>query len=274
MWNPIRNVLPVFSPKKLIWILGCQRSGTTMLLNIMARSRLCRVYHESDQAAYDDWRLRSPDVIQRLVKRSLRPFVAMKALNELQHAKTLLALHGNARGIWIVRDHRDTSESAVRQWGDAQKKIALWVAKEFRRDLREAENDDNKYYRMYAEEMIENTYDVVKRFAHPEMSSEEGAALLWYMRNKIYFDLGLHRDSRILLCKYEDLVRNPDSQVGNIFAFIGCPFSVEYTRGIFSSSVGKKVEPRSVSSELDAVCRELMSRFEQQISSPVATAAT
>lgn len=274
MWNPIRNVLPVFSPKKLIWILGCQRSGTTMLLNIMARSHLCRVYHESDQAAYDDWRLRSPDVIQRLVKRSLRPFVAMKALNELQHAKTLLALHGNARGIWIVRDHRDTSESAVRQWGDAQKKIALWVAKEFRRDLREAENDDNKYYRMYAEEMTENTYDVVKRFAHPEMSSEEGAALLWYMRNKIYFDLGLHRDSRILLCKYEDLVRNPDSQVGNIFAFIGCPFSVEYTRGIFSSSVGKKVEPRSVSSELDAVCRELMSRFEQQISSPVATAAT
>lgn len=271
MWNQIRDLFPLFLEKKLILVLGCQRSGTTMLLDVMKRSRLCRVYHEADEAAYDDWRLRSPEVIRQLLKKSRPPFVVMKALNELQQSKTLLVLHDNTQAIWMVRDHRDVSDSAVKLWGDAQKKIVLWVAKEYRRDLREAENDGNKYYRMYAEEMTEETYSVVRKYAHPNMSSEEGAVLLWYMRNKIYYDLGLYRDSRILLCKYEDLVRNPESQVRNIFSFIGCPFSVEYTREIFSSSVGKKIKPSSVSPELDAVCKELMSKFDQQVSSRAAT---
>jgi hypothetical protein len=114
-----------------------------------------------------------------------------------------------------------------------------------------------------AEQMAPATLSLVKSFNGVELSPEEGAALLWYTRNVLYFQLGLEQDPRVLPVKYEDLVARPREVTGRLFDFIACAFKAEYAQGIDASHIGKTPLP-GLRPEIRALCDRLMRRFDER----------
>jgi hypothetical protein len=125
------------------------------------------------------------------------------------------------------------------------------------------QRDPKHHQYAIADRMTEWTMDLVKSLCSPDMSAEDGAALLWYARNLLYFDLGLQQDRRVLLVKYEDLVTNPGQYVSRVFQFIGCRFDQNYIRDIFTTSVKKHAAP-SIKRKIEVLCREMSQRLDQR----------
>ncbi len=244
-------------PHCAVFVVGCQRSGTTMLLNVLGKSAECRVYHEGKNSpAYDYYRLQSQETVTRLIQSSHEPIVVFKPVLDSQHTDRLLDLYANGKAIWIYRHYGDVVNSSVKKWRGDQKEIMYGIAAAIRRDPK---------HHQYAisERMSERTVNLVKNLCHPGMSAEDGAALLWYVRNLLYFDLALEKNPSVLLVRYEDLVARPRESFPRIFDFIGCHFDQKYLSDIFDTSIQKNGAP-VINEEIKRHCRDMMERLDDQ----------
>jgi hypothetical protein len=196
--------------------------------------------------------------VKRLVQKSDEPIVVFKPVLDSQHTDRLLDIDPNAKAIWVYRDYRDVVSSSVKKWQGDQKDIMYGIAEGIRRDPKH-----HQY--AIADRMSDQTVNLVKNLCNSGMSPEDGAALLWYVRNLIYFELGLEKDQRVLLVRYEDLVTRPQQYFPRIFHFIGCYFDQEYVSDIFDSSVRKNAGP-AINNEVELLCREMVQRLDQQYS--------
>jgi Sulfotransferase domain len=241
-----------------VFVVGCQRSGTTMLINVLGKSAKCRIYNEGkNNPAYDDYRLRSNERLKHLIKKSGRRIVVFKPVLDSQHTDRLLGLYPNAKAIWIYRHYRDVANSSVKKWQGDQKEIMCGIA-----GIRK---DPKHHQDAIAERMSQRTVDIVRGLCNLAMSPEDGAALLWYVRNLIYFDLGLEKDQRVLLVRYEDLVTKPEHYFARIFGFIGCYFDDKYVGDIFDTSVNRNAGP-PINKEVARLCHEMLQRLDHQYS--------
>jgi len=249
-----RGLLPfsnVFMSNKPIYILGCQRSGTTMLLEVLRRCPEMKVYHEGHRLAFKgEYRFRSVNKIKSLIITSDKQYLVFKPLNDIQHIRKYLAINKNSIIIWIYRHYADVVNSAVVKWGSSQKEIISSICKGI-----------NNYTDQNAiqEKMNPETLALIKTLYYENMSDQDGAALLWYVRNSIYFDIGLHKSNNLLL-RYEDLVRNPIDHFSTIFQFLNCPFDKSYVEMIYATSVRKSAAPK-LNCSIEAVCVEMLDKM-------------
>ncbi|GBD98065.1 sulfotransferase domain protein [bacterium BMS3Abin07] len=234
-------------------VVGVQRSGTTMLLNILQHSPECSVYHEGNKEAYDNFRIKPDNKIKRLIKMNKKRIIIIKPINDLQYTDRFLEIHHNAKAVWIYRDYHDVINSAVKKWGEAQKNMMLGISKGYIK---------HPGQNALSERMTSETLRLVRKIANEKMSSADGAALLWYIRNLLYFDLNLHENRRVLIVKYEDLINMSLQRVERIFNFISCTFNEVYTYEIFTSSVRKTPAP-IINLEIEILCKELMDRLNE-----------
>jgi Sulfotransferase domain len=245
--------------RSTVFVVGCQRSGTTMLLSVLGKSAECQVYHEGKNSpAYDYCRLRSNETVKSLIQNSYKPIVVFKPVLDSQHTDRLLDLYPNAKAVWMYRDYRDVVNSAVKKWQGDQKDIMYGIAAGIQRDPKHHQH-------AIGDRMSDETINLVKKLCNPDMSPEDGAALLWYVRNLIYFDLGLDKDPRVLLVRYEDLVTKPQKYFSRIFDFVGCDFDQKYVGNIFDTSVKKNVVP-AITAGVELHCREMAQRLDHQYS--------
>lgn len=232
-------------------MVGCQRSGTDMVMDVFERSRFARAYNEDVySAAFLDYRLRPREVIDALVRRSTAPTVAFKPVCDSHRTDEILDAHAGAKAVWMLRRHGDVANSAVRNFGDHQRDIQRRIA---------AGETDALGWR--AERLPADVRETIRSLYSDRMTPEEGAALFWWTRNRFLFDLGLDRDPRVLLVRYEDLVRAPAAGFGRLFAFAGCPLEPDVTRGVFDTSVGKRPEP-ALDARIRGLCLEMEERLE------------
>jgi hypothetical protein len=252
----VRPTTPVF-----VW--GCHRSGTTMLLRLMKSSPWCTVYHENNERAMrEDSRIRDEAVLRDLIRSEPRVFPVFKPLNDAQHASSQLAIHPRSRGLWIYREYGDVVNSMVVKWGASQTATYTAIA---------SGNWDGGAYdpevqrdaRIFSEGMSEGTLSDIAGLVKPDMTPEEGGALHWYSRNRLYFELGLDRDPRVELVKYEDVVRDPDRFLRRAFDFVGCGYRSEWAASVFRTSVKKK-DPPVLRDEYRDLCRTLLDRLDTE----------
>jgi hypothetical protein len=194
----------------------------------------------------------SEDNIRFLVYKCRQPVVVFKPLNDSQHFDHILDAHQSARGVWIYRHFADVANSMIVKWGDAQvNHISHIIAGHF-----PSPGDAALGERISAENL-----DILKSFSNATLSPFESAVLIWYLRNSIYFDLHLGARPDVLLCNYEDVVKEPHTQLGRIFDFIGCPFDSEYAAKVHSSSINKK-DPPALRPEIVRLCAALQTRLD------------
>ena len=96
------------------------------------------------------------------------------------------------------------------------------------------------------------------------MNPNDAAALFWFARNQLYYDLELAAHADVMLCRYEHLAMEPSALMRRVYDFAGvtCP-DLSHTRQVHSSSVskGKSLE---LLPEVRALCEQLQARLDAQ----------
>jgi len=254
-------------PKNPVFILGCQRSGTTICEEVFRDSRQFAVFSEgSKRAMSEGYRLRDLDEIDALIASTRKSMLMFKPLNDSHWGDRFLERWPRARVIWIWRDVHDTVNSAVTKWGDAQRDIVYAIVDAFAggvdRDIALARLSSYTNNGMYAERMPLADITMLAGWAKEGLSAEAGAAAVWWMRNKIFFDLELDAEPRALLVRYEDFVAQPGAEIRRICEFMGASYKKRLASKVHAGSI-RKSPPPTLPAELFAECQSLEFRLEQ-----------
>lgn len=252
--------------KTPVFLVGTQRSGTTMLIGILRKSPYCMSFEESDGRVMRNMRLREEGVIKQTIQRYPHSFHIFKPLNDSQYIDKLLENYDNAKSFWVYRSYGDVINSAVQKWGDWQKIIVLWIKNNYGSGQFSPPRSPAEkvvwHCAIYLERLTEETWLKLRELATDDISAEDGAALLWYIRNQIFFDLNFDERTDLLLVKYEELVTNPGKYLKRVFDYIGCEYKDQYADGIHVSSVGKKQCPKLIPA-IKQCCDEMQSRLDK-----------
>lgn len=243
----LRQLAARTGEKTTLFVAGHQRSGTNLLMDVLERSYETDVYHERDDRAFDNYRMRELPIIRNLYDHSRSRCFVIKALCELQDLPELMDRLAPARTVWVVRNYRDVVNSAVRSFPDFVKQARFL-----------ANDPDAAGWR--GQGMSPETRAIARAVVQPEITEASAAALQWYVRNVLFFERGLDRDTRVLLVAYENLVMQPLAEFRRIFGFAGLKFAPWMAGKTFATSIGKDREP-DIDAAICRHCDALTARF-------------
>jgi hypothetical protein len=230
-----------------VFVAGMQRSGTNLLMEVLDASADTQVFHETDPRAFERYEMRDPAVIQQLAQQCPAPVFVTKALCELDRIRLLMDTFPPAKTLWVVRDWRDSVNSAIKSFGNF---VPQWQ--------RLAEGDANDWR---GRGMSPATRELLAALYHPDASEAEGAAIMWFYRNALFFEQQLAADPRVRVVFYEDLVQHPMREVAKVYDYLGLRgFSQRVAGHIHARSV-KHRSPPDVAPAVAALCDELLARF-------------
>jgi len=247
-WRRAHRVAPNAVP---VFVVGLQRSGTNMLVRGLERSPEFEVRNENDAEAFERFHLRPDPVIRALVERSGHAYVLFKPLIDSHRTNELLDGLGTpspGRAIWAYRDVDGRVRSAVAKFGDsnlqALRQIAAGVTGIWQAGGLSAER-----------------LTLIRSFDLGALTPESGAALMWFLRNQLFFDLGLDRRADVTLASYAATVDDPEAAVRRVCAFLGFPYRPE-----LSAHVDRRAAGTRPALDLDARVRELCTELEGRLS--------
>lgn len=230
-----------------VLVAGVQRSGTNMLMDVLERSIETDVYHETDPRAFDNYQMREPEVIEALARASRARVFVIKTLCELQSLDQLMRRFSPARAVWIIRHYDDVTNSMARAFPQLTRPIKRMAS---RRQSAGWPGDG----------MSDETHDHLRRLVHSEIDLHSACALMWYLRNVLYFERGFDADERILPIHYEDVVTVPAQVFPDLFAFLHVPYSAYAARKVVASSV-RRNPPPSIEPGIRDLCESLYVRI-------------
>jgi hypothetical protein len=198
-----------------VFLVGLQRSGTNMLVRGLEQDPRFQVYNENHRAAFRRFRLRPDPVIRELVEHSRHPFVLFKPLCDSHRTANLLdglGLHQAPRAMWAYRSVDGRARSAVAKFGDANLRML--------RDLALGQGRD----RWETQRLSADSLELVSSVDWARASPLDAAALFWYVRNRLYFELGLAERSDVLLVSYDAMIADPEAEMARICGFLDLPY--------------------------------------------------
>jgi hypothetical protein len=232
-----------------VYVVGLQRSGTNMLLRGFATDPSVEVRGENDSRVFHRFRLRADATLVSTVLASRHRFVLVKPLCDTHRVDDLLALPGPVpgRAVWLWRDVEDRARSEVAKFGpsnlDALRAIAAGTI-----------GDGWQGQRLSA-----SARSLIGDFDLGSMSPHTGAALFWYVRNELFFRLGLDRRSDVLLLSYDDLVAAPEKAMRGLCDLLGMPFHEGLCAHISVRAPQRR--PLDLDPRVRALCDELTGRL-------------
>lgn len=250
--------------KMVLFIVGCQRSGTTLIHHLFRLDLDTITYDEYSplsQLDRDGLRLDPREVVQARIAADRAPLVVTKPLVESQNVRELLDWFPAARAIWIYRDFRDVAVSNIKHFGTDTG----------HRDLAPILAGDQDNWR--AQNMASEDIERIRSVYTPDLAPHDAAALFWWARNRLWFSRALDQDSRIALCSYDDLVGDPGGIMKQAYGFIGRPYPGErILEDVFATSKGRG---RDVvfSSAVRSMCLDLQAQLAGTRSFTTSTAA-
>lgn len=194
------QLFDVGSPAAVIWIFGCQRSGTTFLENVFRHDLNSAVFGEFSKLTIGERKtvLSAPAVVKQTVLSKNSKYAVIRPLFESDRATELLNLFPNSVGVWLFRECTPVVDSMIRKWGDRFFEISKHV-----------ESDNSQYWRL--EKMYQQIRDASK-----DMPLAELYARYWIERNRIPFQEALNADPRMLFLDYRTLVSHPRECIDRI----------------------------------------------------------
>jgi hypothetical protein len=194
-----------------VWLVGVQRSGTNMVVRGLEASPEVEVRNENDGKAFDRFRLRPDPVVRDLVLASRHRYVLFKPLCDSHRVDELLSLDTPTpgRAIWAYRGVDGRVRSALAKFGDTNLRVLA--------DISAGRGLD----RWQAQRLSAESFDLIRSFDWSAMSAASAAALFWYVRNALFFELGLDEREDVLLASYDALVAGPEAGTRAMASFLG-----------------------------------------------------
>jgi hypothetical protein len=245
-----------------IYIVGLQRSGTTMLIRAFGKSPEIEFHDESPNSrAYSNWAFRSDEELRSVIVSSRHRCVVFKALEDslrIVHLIEGLGTPSRGRAVWLYRDVADQIRSFLAMFEPSR---AGAIVRQLVRGDRSRQDA----------RLSEETLEFVRRCDPDRITDAGAAALLWYVRNVAFFDLGLDRRPDVRLVSYDQLVSRPESVIAPLCQFVGIAYLPEMVAGIARRSPTTPETP-DIDPELASQCAELQRRLDAEFERQAAAA--
>jgi hypothetical protein len=225
-----------------VFLVGLQRSGTNMLVRGLAAAPEVEARNENDRAVFHRFRLRADDALLGAVRHSRHAIVLIKPLCDSHRVASLLGLGPGARALWMWRDADDRARSEVAKFGDASLRALRAIAA----------GDTGIWQAGGLDPALVSAFDL------DVMDPHTAAALFWYLRNRLYFSLGLDQRADVQLLSYGSLLADPVAAAHRVCAFIGLPFRPSFVADV---AAGPSRSPLPIDPRVRALCDELTARL-------------
>jgi hypothetical protein len=96
----------------------------------------------------------------------------------------------------------------------------------------------------------------------PGMNPYDAAALFWWARTSLFFQLGLDGRSDVRLCSYERLVSDPEPTMRSLYQYIGVPYPDQSITGLVHRKAISRGEDVDLDPEVRLLCARLWQRLE------------
>src|SRR5262249_25302258 len=90
---------------------------------------------------------------------------------------------------------------------------------------------------------------------------ESAAALFWFLRNSLYFALGLDRRADVLLVSYGAMVSDPGAEMRRICDFLSLDYRPQLDSHVDARAAGAGA-PLAIDPEVRRLCDELTARLD------------
>jgi Sulfotransferase domain len=236
-----------------VFLVGVQRSGTNMIVRGLEAAPEFEVRNENDRSVFDCFQLRPLPEVRQVVARSRHRFVLFKPLCDSHRTAELvdeMTTARPARALWAYRAVDGRAASAVAKFGDVNLRVMRGIA----------EGRGAGWWQ--AQCLSDEVLDFVRSFDYETLSPLSAAALFWYVRNNLVFDLGLDRRPDVALVSYEAIVADPEPRMREICDFLGFEWSPSLIAHIDRRSPsGRRVD---IDPRIRSRCDALQSRLDNR----------
>jgi len=239
---------------RVVFVVGSQRSGTRVPLRVLERSPDVFTFSEGTSPYFQRVFLQPLDVIERLLSRSPFPVVALKPICETHRVIELLEHFPGSRALWIFRNYQDAVNSASAKWMSGREAV------------RRLAHGELQAASWRAGGLTSERLEFVRSVYSDSMSLHAANAVMWLLRNGLFFDLHADRRSDVMLLRYEDVVEDTAQQSARLFGFLGLDDPGGARGRLYRSSVSKESFPE-IPSEIRERCESLQSRLREHYAS-------
>jgi hypothetical protein len=213
------------------------------------------VHNENDRIAFSHYRLRDGAQIRQIVTTSKHQFVLFKPLCDSHRVDQLLDsldTPSPGRAIWAYRDVDGRARSALSKFGRNNLLVLGDIAAGTRTGMWQAER------------LSDPTLEQIRSFDYAAMSPETAAALFWWVRNSLYFDLRLDRRDDVLLSSYQEMLAAPSTAMQSICRFLGLEFRNELIEHI-APRAPNGIRPLDIDPRVRVLCTQLQDRLDEAL---------
>jgi hypothetical protein len=239
--------------RNILFILGCQRSGTSLLTRIFHRDWNAKVYFEDSNLSVhtgeEKLRLKPLPVVKQLIERQRFPLIVLKPLVEAQNAVKLLDHFPNSRALWMYRHYKDVADSNLRRFGQMNGIM----------DLRYLAQNQIENWRV--EHVPDRVKQVVLSYFSETMNPYDAAALFWYVRNSLFFDLGLDENPKVMAADYDQLINQPRQTIMRMYDFVRMPYAGDHILNMIHNSSVRKGQQVILSANIESLCEQMWIRM-------------
>lgn len=240
-------------PSAPMFIIGCNRSGTTMLTFQLARSWQILAFNENDPEAFERFHLRELDQIGRILAQGRAPWVVFKPVLDTYRGRHFVDRFPDSRVVFAYRNLDDVVNSVMsmalrRGHRPKREQVGEWVASDFA-GFKDPSPPTETRHR-------------IAELWHRDLDEASNVALFWLFQNALYFDLGLVSEPRVRLVRYEQVVTDPPAEFRSICDFLRIRYEPRVGRGVHRSSIGKETPPR-IEPEIRSACAELIESLDR-----------
>jgi hypothetical protein len=139
--------------------------------------------------------------------------------------------------------------SAVERFGDANLRVLQELAAA------------GASHRWQAQRLSPDSVALVGRLDPANLSPASGAALMWYLRNLLYFELGLDRRDDVTLLSYDRLLADPEGTMRSLCSFLGVRYDPRMVQRL---APRRPVEPQPIDPRIRARCDELQDLLDRE----------
>lgn len=234
-----------------VFLVGLQRSGTNMVARALEANPEFEVRNENDGAAFDRFRLRPLPHVRDLVTRSGQRFLVLKPLIDSHRVDELLNglnTPSPGRALWTYRRVDGRVRSALSKFGDQNLLVVRAIAEGRGGDLWQAQR------------LSANSGSLIDGLDVDRVSKETASAVIWYLRNSLFFELGLDARDDCLLVSYDRMLDDAEREVRRICSFLDTEFDPTLIAGIARRGASAPGELA-----LDPAVRKMCSDLERRL---------
>ena len=240
------------SQKQILFIVGCQRSGTSLMVRIFDNDLNAKCFSEHSVLSTRDekgFHLNPLDEVNEEFSKVRAPFVILKPLVESQNLLRLLDYFDGSKALWMYRHYKDVAASNLGHFGE-----------------RNGINDirpivENEVGNWRNENLSNSVREKITNFFYEDMNIYDAAVLFWYARNSLFFDLELDNKPDVFMCKYKDLVMLPGRMMRGIYEKVRQPYPGDgIISEVHSQSFGKGKELQ-LSKDVESIAEAMLSRL-------------